>query len=40
MLVEEFKRCIHSNVISFLDEREVETLDIAARLADDYALTY
>ena len=40
MLVEEFKRCIHSDAKSFLDEREVETLDVAARLADDYALTH
>ena len=40
MLVEEFKRCMHSDVKSFLDEREVETLDVAARLADDYALTH
>ena len=40
MLVEEFKRCIHSDVKSFLDVREVETLDVAARLADDYALTH
>ena len=40
MLVEEFKRCIHSDIKSFLDEREVETLDVAARLADDYALTH
>ena len=39
MLVEEFKRCIHSDVKAFLDEKEVETLDVAARLADDYALT-
>ena len=40
MLVEEFKRCIHSDVKSFLDEKEVETLDVAARLADYYALTH
>ena len=40
MLIEEFKRCIHSDVKTFLDEREVETLDVAARLADDYALTH
>ena len=39
MLVEEFKRCINSGVKSFLDEKEVETLDKAARLADDYTLT-
>ena len=31
MLVEEFKRCIHSGVKSFLDEKEVETLEKAAR---------
>ena len=40
MLVEEFKRCINSDVKSFLDEREVETLEKAARLADDYTLTH
>ena len=40
MLVEEFKRCMHSDVKSFLDEREVETIDVAARLADDYTLTH
>ena len=37
MLVEEFKSCINS---SFLDEKQVETLEAAARLADDYALTH
>ena len=36
MLVEEFKRCINSDVKSFLDEKEVETLEKGARLADDY----
>ena len=40
MLVEEFKRCINSDVKSFLDEKEVETLKKAARLADDYTLTH
>ena len=40
MLVEEFKRRIHSDVKCFLDEREVEILYVAARLADDYALTH
>ena len=40
MLVEEFKRCINSDVKSFLDEKEVETLENAARLADDYTLTH
>ena len=40
MLVEEFKRCINSDVKSFLDKKEVETLEKAARLADDYTLTH
>ena len=40
MLVEEFKRCINSEIKSFLDEKQVETLEAAARLADDYALTH
>ena len=43
MLLEEFKRCINSDIKSFLDEKQVEqveTLEAAARLADDYALTH
>ena len=40
MLVEEFKRCINSDVKAFLDEKELETLDLTARLADDYSLTH
>ena len=40
MLVEEFKRCIQSDVKIFLDENQVETLGEAARLADDYYLTH
>ena len=40
MLVEEFKSCINSDIKSFLDEKHVETLEAAARLADDYALTH
>ena len=40
MLVEEFKRCIQSDVKTFLDIKEVETLEEAARLADDYYLTH
>ena len=40
LLVEEFKRCINSDVKSFLDEKDVETLDLAARLASDYSLTH
>ena len=40
MLVEEFKRCIQSDVKTFLCENQVETLEEAARLADDYYLTH
>ena len=40
MLVEEFKLCIQSDVKTFLDEKQVETLEEAARLADDYYLTH
>ena len=40
MLVGEFKRCINSDIKSFLDEKQVETLEAAVRLADDYALTH
>ena len=40
MLVEEFKWCINSDFRAFLNEKEVENLDLAARLADDYSLTH
>ena len=39
MLVEEFKRCIQSAVKSYLDEKQIEKIEEAARLADDYSLT-
>ena len=39
VLVEAFKWCINSDVRTFLNEKEVENLDLAARLADDYSLT-
>ena len=39
VLVEEFKR-IQSDVKTFLCEKQVETLEEAARLADDYYLTH
>ena len=40
MLVEEFKRYINSDIKYFLDEKQVETLEAAARFADHYALTH
>ena len=40
MPVEEFKWCLNSYVRAFLNEKEVENLDLGARLADDYFLTH
>ena len=40
MLVEEFEKCINSDVKSFLDMKEIEPFENAARLADDYTLTH
>ena len=40
MLVKEFKRCINSDVKFFLKEKEVETLEKAARLADNQTLSH
>ena len=40
MLVVEFKWCINSDIRVFLNEKEVENLDVAARPADDYSLTH
>ena len=40
VLVEEFKRCVHSDVRTFINEQKAETLANAARLADDYSLTH
>ena len=39
MLVEEFKSYINSDDRAFLNEKEVDNLDFAARLADEYSLT-
>ena len=40
MLVKEFKRCIHSDVKPFLDDKQFETLEEAGRLAEYYFLTH
>ena len=40
ILVEEFKRCVPSSVRTFIDEQKAETLENAARLADDYSLIH
>ena len=39
MLIEEFKRCIHHDIRTFLDDQKADTLKNASRLADGYALT-
>ena len=40
VLIEEFKKCISSDVRTYLDEKKVQQLSQAAVLADDYALTH
>ena len=40
ILIDEFKRCIHSDVRPFINEQKAETMEEAARLADDYSLTH
>ena len=40
MLVEEFKRFLNSDIKSFLDEKQVETLETAARQTDDHGFTH
>ena len=40
MLIEEFKRCIHHDIRTFLDDQKADTLENASCLADDYALTH
>ena len=39
ILVGEFKKCIHSDVRTFIDEQKAETLGDAARLADEFSLS-
>ena len=40
LLLEEFKNCLPNEVKTYLDEHKVESLQRAATLADDYALTH
>ena len=39
-LIEQFKECIHANIKTHLDERDINNLEDAATTADDYALTH
>ena len=40
LLLEQFKNCIHSDIRTHLDEQKADTLNTAAVMADDYALTH
>jgi hypothetical protein len=40
ILIEEFKNCVHNDVKTCLDEHQIETLENAARAADEYSLTH
>ncbi|XP_072046476.1 uncharacterized protein [Amphiura filiformis] len=40
LLIEEFKRCVHSDIKTYLDENKLKTLNEAATMADEYALTH
>ena len=40
ILIERFKECIHANIKTHLDERDINNLEDAATTADDYALTH
>ena len=40
VMVEEFKRWIRDDIQSFLNERDTDTLQQAAKLADEYSLTH
>ena len=40
LLIEEFKKCLPSEVKTYLDEKKAEMLSQAATLADDYVLTH
>ena len=40
ILIEEFKRCIRSDVRTFIDEQKAETLEDAAWLADEFSLSH
>ena len=40
VLVEEFKKCLHSDVKMYIDEQKANSLHQVAMLADEYFLTY
>ena len=40
ILLEEFKKCIHPDIKTYLDEHDIDKLQKAASMADDYFLTH
>ena len=40
VLIEQFKGCIHADIKTHLDERDINNLEDAATTADDFALTH
>ena len=40
ILIEEFKGCLPTSIKTYIAEQKAETLQQAARLADDYSLTH
>ncbi len=40
MLLEEFKNCVPERIVVYLNEQKVVTLQQAAMIADDFALTH
>ena len=40
ILVEEFRRCIHSDVRTFIDEQKAETLEGTAQLVNEFLLSH
>ena len=40
ILIVQFKECIHADIKTHLDERDVNSLEEAATTADDFALTH
>ena len=40
VLIEQFKQCVHPDIKTHLDERDINNLHEAATIADDYSLTH
>lgn len=40
MIVEEFKNCVHEDIKVHIEEKEVQTIDEATKIADTYSLVH